>query len=78
MIPDLENRIRKIGLSFKEFAEVAHVPDSTLYQWRKEMMRGRPAVTAHVQAVLEQLERERLAELLTRYPQKETGSAGSH
>lgn len=70
MIDDLDRRIRMTGLSFGEFSRRVHVHHSTLYDWRRGRYEGRPDVTAHVQAVLEQLEREHLAELLERYPQK--------
>jgi hypothetical protein len=49
---------------------------STLYQYRRELLRPPVAVTAHLQTVLEALERARLAELLEMYPiQKETENA---
>ena len=70
MIDDLERRIRMTGLGINEFCRRANVTYGMLYDWRRGRYEGRPDVVAHVQAVLEQLERERLAELLDRYQQK--------
>lgn len=80
MIEDLEGRIRRCGVTYREFCELAEICEQTLYQWRKGLCAPRPrdTVTGRMQAVLERLERERLAELLKRYPQQqETGNAGT-
>ncbi len=74
--PELERRIRLTGLRFDQFAKLANVNASTLYQYRRELLRPPVAVTAHLQTVLEALERARLAELLDMYPsQEETQNA---
>jgi len=77
MIEDLDRRIRMTGLSFAEFSRRTNVSYQALYDWRRGRYEGHPDVTAHVQAVLEQLEREHLAELLDRYQQKGHGDAGT-
>ncbi len=73
--PELERRIRMTGLTFAQFAKLVPVSQSALYAWRREMQRPGVAVTARVQTLLETLERQRLAELLEMYPQKETEGA---
>jgi transcriptional regulator with XRE-family HTH domain len=74
--PELERRIRLTGMSFVQFAKLANVNANTLYQYRREIHRPPVAVTAHLQTVLEALERARLAELLDQYPsQEETQNA---
>jgi transcriptional regulator with XRE-family HTH domain len=76
--PELERRIRLTGLRFDQFAKLAGVAPQTLYQYRRETSRPSVAVTAHLQTVLEALERARLAELLEMYPiQKGTENASS-
>jgi transcriptional regulator with XRE-family HTH domain len=73
---ELERRIRLTGMSFAQFAKLANVNVNTLYQYRREIHRPPVAVTAHLQTVLEALERARLAELLDMYPsQEETQNA---
>ena len=74
--PELERRIRLTGMSFAQFAKLANVNANTLYQYRREIHRPPVAVTAHLQTVLEALERARLAELIDMYPsQEETQNA---
>ena len=74
--PELERRIRLTGMSFAQFAKLANVNAHTLYQYRREIHNMPVAVTAHLQTVLEALERARLAELLDMYPsQEETQNA---
>lgn len=64
-----DERVRALGLSLEAFAELVPCHLNTLWAWRTGAHRPKDAA-GRVLAVLEDLERARLRELLERYPEE--------